>query len=79
MLQSPDEATTSGTNASLTKDQAKKLQKKQKKTSKSNNSNKGLSGVGDGWTWKDQVEMVKWSDQAINVSYESNQGPFDRS
>jgi hypothetical protein len=25
---------------------------------------------GKDWTWKDQVDMVKWTDRMINVSYQ---------
>eukprot|EP00095_Tigriopus_kingsejongensis_P010710 maker-scaffold179_size282488-snap-gene-1.20 protein:Tk10710 transcript:maker-scaffold179_size282488-snap-gene-1.20-mRNA-1 annotation:"hypothetical protein SINV_03291" len=41
--------------------------KKNKKVKKKKNSSVGTGPEGD-WTWKDQVEMVKWTEKPINNS-----------
>lgn len=44
---------------------ASKKGKKQKKKKLSNSSKSGMSEAD--WTWKDQVDMVKWTDKMIQV------------
>ncbi len=38
------------------------------KVSKKKSSKKKKNSNASEWTWKDQVEMVKWTDKMINVS-----------
>ena len=47
-------------------DSGKESTKKSKKQKKKKSSNVSKSDGGD-WTWKDQVDMVKWTDSMINV------------
>ena len=51
-------------------DDPKEAKKKDKKKKGKKNSN--VSQQGD-WTWKDQVDIVKWTDRMISVSCRCNQ------
>ena len=50
-----------------------KKQKKKKKNSTASSAAGGAGGASgsrqNDWTWKDQVDMVKWTDRMINVRF----------
>ena len=67
LLQSPDDGTLTHPTSKEAKKAAKKAAKAAKKKASTASAASHATSNGD-WTWKDQVDMVKWTESMINVS-----------